>query len=101
MKNESKLSTGLPPLLILLFSSQFPTHKTVLPSKWKSKTKINGNHYFLHIGPILTYFRAVFYDKKMGEEIDGGLLGEQYNGYVFKITGGQDMQGFAMIQGVF
>jgi len=44
---------------------------------------------------------AVFYDKKMGEEVDGGLLGEQYNGYVFKITGGQDHQGFAMIQGVF
>jgi len=37
----------------------------------------------------------------MGEEIDGALLGEQYAGYVFKITGGQDLQGFAMIQGVF
>ena len=45
--------------------------------------------------------RAVFYDKSMGEEVDGALLGEQYNGYVFKITGGQDLQGFAMIQGVF
>jgi len=31
---------------------------------------------------------AVFYDKAMGEEIDGALLGEQYSGYVFKISGG-------------
>ena len=48
-----------------------------------------------------SFYRAIFYDKKMGEEIDGALLGEAYNGYVFKITGGQDLQGFAMIQGVF
>jgi small subunit ribosomal protein S6e len=40
---------------------------------------------------------AVFYDKKMGEEVDGELLGEDFKGYVFKITGGQDLQGFAMI----
>ena len=31
------------------------------------------------------------------EEVDGGLLGEDFKGYVFKVTGGQDMQGFAMI----
>ena len=46
--------------------------------------------------------RALFYDKQMGDEIDGGLMGnEAYKGYVFKISGGQDHQGFAMIQGVF
>jgi len=33
----------------------------------------------------------------MGAEIDGGLLGDQYKGYVFKIAGGQDHQGFAML----
>jgi small subunit ribosomal protein S6e len=41
-----------------------------------------------------------FYDRRMGQEIDGGVLGEQYNGYIFKITGGNDKQGFPMKQGV-
>ena len=36
----------------------------------------------------------------MAEEIDGGLLGEEYKGYVFKITGGSDKEGFPMKQGV-
>ncbi|CDW87254.1 40s ribosomal protein s6 [Stylonychia lemnae] len=41
-----------------------------------------------------------FYDRRMGQEIDGEVLGEQYKGYVFKITGGNDKQGFPMKQGV-
>ena len=36
----------------------------------------------------------------MGQEIDGEVLGEEYKGYIFKITGGNDKQGFAMKQGV-
>ena len=43
----------------------------------------------------------VFYDRKMGEEIEGHFLGEDYNGYVFKIKGGNDKQGFPMKNGVF
>ena len=45
--------------------------------------------------------RALFYDKRMGEEVNGDDIGEEFKGYVFKISGGQDHQGFAMIQGVF
>jgi len=41
-----------------------------------------------------------FYEKRMGQEIDGAVLGEEYKGYIFKITGGNDMQGFAMKQGI-
>jgi len=41
-----------------------------------------------------------FYDKRISQEIEGEALGEQYKGYVFKITGGNDKQGFAMKQGV-
>jgi len=42
-----------------------------------------------------------FYDKRMSQEVDGvEALGEQYKGYVFKITGGNDKQGFPMKQGV-
>ena len=36
----------------------------------------------------------------MGQEIDGGYLGDDYKGYTFKITGGNDAQGFAMKQGI-
>jgi small subunit ribosomal protein S6e len=42
----------------------------------------------------------LFYDRKMGEEIDGGALGEEFKGYVFRIAGGNDKQGFSMKQGV-
>lgn len=36
----------------------------------------------------------------MGQEIDGDVLGDEYRGYVFRITGGNDKQGFPMKQGV-
>ena len=42
----------------------------------------------------------VFYDKSIGDEVSGDLLGDAYKGYIFRITGGLDKQGFAMKQGV-
>ena len=36
----------------------------------------------------------------MGQELDGALLVDQYKGYTFKITGGNDQQGFPMKQGI-
>eukprot|EP01063_Lacrimia_lanifica_P003200 TRINITY_DN116_c0_g1_i2.p2 TRINITY_DN116_c0_g1~~TRINITY_DN116_c0_g1_i2.p2 ORF type:complete len:249 (+),score=130.58 TRINITY_DN116_c0_g1_i2:55-801(+) len=39
-------------------------------------------------------------DKRVAQEFDGGLLGEAYEGYIFRITGGSDKQGFPMKQGV-
>merc|ERR1711934_215681 len=36
----------------------------------------------------------------MGQEIDGGVMGDDYKGYIFRITGGNDKQGFTMKQGV-
>jgi len=41
-----------------------------------------------------------FYDKRMSTEVDGDVLGDDWKGYVFKISGGNDKQGFAMKQGV-
>lgn len=41
-----------------------------------------------------------FFDKRMGQEVDGDVLGEEYKGYIFRITGGNDKQGFTMKQGV-
>jgi len=41
-----------------------------------------------------------FYDKRMSHEVTGDALGDQFAGYVFKISGGNDKQGFPMKQGV-
>jgi len=41
-----------------------------------------------------------FYDKRMCAEVDGEILGDDFKGYVFKISGGNDKQGFPMKQGV-
>jgi len=36
----------------------------------------------------------------MGNEFPGEMLGPQFAGYVFKITGGNDKDGFCMRQGI-
>ncbi|KAJ1421228.1 Ribosomal protein S6e [Sesbania bispinosa] len=41
-----------------------------------------------------------FWDKRISQEVSGDALGEEFKGYVFKITGGCDKQGFPMKQGV-
>lgn len=41
-----------------------------------------------------------FYDKRISHEVDGEALGDEYKGYKFRISGGNDMQGFPMMQGV-
>eukprot|EP01113_Clastostelium_recurvatum_P046632 TRINITY_DN81_c0_g2_i1.p1 TRINITY_DN81_c0_g2~~TRINITY_DN81_c0_g2_i1.p1 ORF type:complete len:340 (+),score=143.69 TRINITY_DN81_c0_g2_i1:55-1074(+) len=40
------------------------------------------------------------YDKRMSQEVVGDALGDEFKGYVFKITGGNDKDGFPMKQGV-
>ena len=45
-------------------------------------------------------FSRHFYDRRMGQEVDGDVLGDEYKGYIFRITGGNDKQGFTMKQGV-
>ncbi|KAF8695485.1 hypothetical protein AX14_001782 [Amanita brunnescens Koide BX004] len=42
----------------------------------------------------------VFMDKRMSQEVPGDTLGDEWKGYVFRITGGNDKQGFPMKQGV-
>jgi small subunit ribosomal protein S6e len=42
----------------------------------------------------------VFMEKRMGAEVPGDSIGDEFKGYVFKITGGNDKQGFPMKQGV-
>jgi len=46
-----------------------------------------------------TKLRA-FYDKRMSHEVDGDILGDDFKGYIFRIGGGNDKEGFPMLQGV-
>merc|ERR1711933_393688 len=41
-----------------------------------------------------------FFDKRMGTEMGGDSLGDEFKGYIFRISGGNDKQGFLMKQGV-
>jgi len=41
-----------------------------------------------------------FYDKRISQEVVGDSLGDDFKGYIFKISGGNDKQGFCMKQGV-
>jgi len=42
----------------------------------------------------------VFYEKRIGTEVEVDILGDEWKGYVLKISGGNDKQGFPMKQGV-
>lgn len=42
----------------------------------------------------------VFYDKRMGQEVPLDSLGDEWKGYIARISGGNDKQGFPMKQGV-
>jgi len=42
----------------------------------------------------------VFLDKRLSEEVPADSLGDEFKGYIFKITGGYDKEGFSMMQGV-
>merc|ERR1712113_1026586 len=43
---------------------------------------------------------SVFYDKRISQEVPADRLGDEWKGYILKITGGNDLQGFCMMQGV-
>ncbi|KAF2433151.1 ribosomal protein S6e [Tothia fuscella] len=42
----------------------------------------------------------IFMERRMGAEVPGDSVGDEFKGYIFKITGGNDKQGFPMKQGV-
>merc|ERR1712189_115456 len=41
-----------------------------------------------------------FYEKRMAQEVSAECLGDEWKGYVLRITGGNDKQGFPMKQGI-
>ena len=51
------------------------------------------------VSPSLSPSR-IFFDKKMSQEVEADTLGDEFKGYILRITGGNDKQGFPMKQGV-
>jgi len=49
---------------------------------------------------LLMVFSRHFNDRRMGSDVDGAILGDEFKGYTLRITGGNDKQGFSMKQGV-
>jgi len=43
---------------------------------------------------------SAFWERRLGTEIAGAAFNEDFKGYVFKITGGNDKEGFPMVQGI-
>jgi len=43
---------------------------------------------------------TAFFGKRMGAEVSADELGDEFKGYIFKITGGNDKDGFSMKQGI-
>jgi small subunit ribosomal protein S6e len=41
-----------------------------------------------------------FMDKRISQEVDAACLGQEWKGYIVRITGGNDKQGFPMKQGI-
>jgi len=44
--------------------------------------------------------RGNVYENRLGNDVEGHVFGPQFEGYVFRLTGGSDKQGFPMVQGV-
>jgi len=42
----------------------------------------------------------IFYDKKISQEVEADTIGDEFKGYIVRVTGGNDKQGFPMKQGV-
>lgn len=48
----------------------------------------------------MCFFSRQFNERRMGSDVNGEILGDVYKGYTFRITGGNDKQGFTMKQGI-
>lgn len=110
--------TSFPLSLLTPFSSSTsPIPSPVLKSASKLMTTRNSKSQSLFFKILIIFFihsphkkiikvlfflaiSSIFFDRRMGQEVDADGLGESYKGYIFKITGGNDKDGFPMKQGI-
>lgn len=87
-------------MLISVIDCVFPTQQPVLTRPSKLKMKRNCKNLGPDIFILIHLISHTFYEKRMAAEVKGDALGDEFKGYIFKITGGNDKQGFPMKQGV-
>ena len=80
-------------------------NQSFLPSHWLPETRrdrrwAQGREDRDAVEPLILIIAQVrpFYEKRMGQEVDADTLGDEFKGYVVRITGGNDKQGFPMKQ---
>ncbi|CAJ1025054.1 Ribosomal protein S6e, putative [Leishmania shawi] len=44
--------------------------------------------------------RVQLQDYRLGNEVDGAIFGGEFKGYIFRLRGGSDKDGFPMVPGV-
>ena len=44
--------------------------------------------------------RGNLFDHRLGQDVDGALFAPEFEGYIFRLKGGSDKDGFPMLQGV-
>jgi small subunit ribosomal protein S6e len=44
--------------------------------------------------------KSNLFEYRLGNDVDGAMFGSQFKGYVFRLKGGSDKQGFPMVNGV-
>jgi small subunit ribosomal protein S6e len=44
--------------------------------------------------------KGTLFDHRLGHDVDGALFGPEFKGYMFRLKGGSDKDGFPMVQGV-
>ncbi|KAJ8608707.1 hypothetical protein MRB53_039509 [Persea americana] len=96
--------TIAPREIFIRLYEQFPStphlrqHNTTVKMKLNISYPANGSQKLIEIDDERKL--RVFMEKRMGAEVPGDSVGDEFKGYVFKITGGNDKQGFPMKQGV-
>jgi small subunit ribosomal protein S6e len=61
---------------------------------------ISWNTFLIDYIAHAAFNSRVLFDKRISAEVPGDSFGDEFKGYVFRITGGNDKQGFPMKQGV-
>lgn len=70
-------------------------------SSWRSAyVNLHTNHDDLQTFFSIDKLTCVAFFLQMGAEVPGDSIGDEFKGYIFRITGGNDKQGFPMKQGV-
>merc|ERR1712042_336916 len=82
----------------LLPSKKCTVHDTRANMKLNVSFPANGTQKLIEMEDEIKL--RFFYGKRMAQEVSAECLGEQFKGYIVRISGGNDKQGFPMMQGV-